>query len=135
MSCAVQVFASAFHSAAAMLWELLDAEAAAAQAAAQQGTAAAATSDQTMTDVQPSTGSAGGAGSSAAVAAAVAASSSPPAAAGSGPSASSLKHPRQVVEAVLVKMLAIYEQLANANMLLSVPQVCPGAAPLILLPC
>lgn len=83
-----------------------------------------------MTDVQPSTG---GAGSSAAVAAAVAASSSP--ATGSGPSASSLKHPRQVVEAVLVKMLAIYEQLANANMLLSVPQVCPGAAPLILLPC
>lgn len=105
-----------------MLWELLDAEAAAAQGAAQQGTAAAAISDQTMTDVQPSTGSAGGAGSSAAAAAAVAASSSP--AAGSGPSASSLKHPRQVVEAVLVKMLAIYEQLANANMLLSVPQVC-----------
>lgn len=39
------------------------------------------------------------------------------------PSASALKDPRQLIEAVLVKMLSIYEQLANANMLLSVPQV------------
>lgn len=110
----VQVFASAFHSAAAMLWELLDAEAAAK--AAQEG---AVTSDQTMTDAQPSPGAVTAGGSSAAGAGSQAAA----AASGSGPSASSLKDPRQVVEAVLVKMLAIYEQLANANMLLSVPQV------------
>jgi hypothetical protein len=98
-----------------MLWELLDAEAAAK--AAQEG--AAATGDQTMADAQPSSGATAEASTSAAAATAAAGS----AAAGSGPSASALKDPRQVVEAVLVKMLAIYEQLANANMLLSVPQV------------
>lgn len=64
-----------------------------------------------MTDAAPT--AEGEAGSSAVAA---------PAAAGA-PSASGLKDPRQLAEAVLVKMLAIYEQLANANMLLSVPQV------------
>jgi len=65
-----------------------------------------------MTDVQPSTGGAD-AGSSAAGVGAVA----------TAPTSNGLKDPRQLAEAVLVKMLCIYEQLANANMLLSVPQV------------
>jgi hypothetical protein len=75
-----------------------------------------------MTDAAPSTE--GEAGSSAAAA---------PAAAGAAgaPSASGLKDPRQLAEAVLVKMLAIYEQLANANMLLSVPQVWLGCQPFL----
>jgi hypothetical protein len=68
-----------------------------------------------MADVQPSTGGAAEAGSSSAAA-------GPSPAASSAPTASALKDPRQLIEAVLVKMLAIYEQLANANMLLSVPQ-------------
>lgn len=172
------MFASAFHSAAEWLWELLSAEAAAktAQEAAGAGelegcsepdmyassnatllhcsynssTTAkdvcrctqvncsptscwlssysyltvssrplplpTATGDQSMADAQPSTGGAAEAGSSSAAA-------GPSPAAGSAASASALKDPRQLIEAVLVKMLAIYEQLANANMLLSVPQV------------
>jgi hypothetical protein len=38
------------------------------------------------------------------------------------------KDPRTVMEAVLVKMLAIYEQLANSTVLLATPQVrhCAG---------
>lgn len=72
-----------------------------------------------MTDVQTSTGGAD-AGSSAAGVGAVA----------TAPTSSGLKDPRQLAEAVLVKMLSIYEQLANANMLLSVPQVRVHAGPI-----
>lgn len=73
-----------------------------------------------MTDVLPSP-AAGGEASSSTPAAPTAAT--PTAAAAAAPSASALKDPRQVAEAVLVKMLSIFEQLANANTLLSVPQV------------
>lgn len=38
-------------------------------------------------------------------------------------SGTGLKDPRHLAEAIIVKMLSIYEQLANANLLLSVPQV------------
>jgi hypothetical protein len=80
-----------------------------------------------MAEAQPSLGATLEASTSAAAATTAAGS----AAAGSCPSASALKDPRQVVEAVLVKMLAIYEQLANANMLLSVPQVGMTAGALV----
>lgn len=45
----------------------------------------------------------------------------PATAAASG--AAGTKDPKQVMEAVMVKLLAIYEQLANATILLSAPQV------------
>lgn len=45
------------------------------------------------------------------------------AAAMAGPGTAGTKDPKQIMEAVLVKMLAVYEQLANATVLLSAPQV------------
>lgn len=65
-----------------------------------------------MADAQPSTTTAFGvaATSGAAVAAAV-------------PTAAGTKDPRAVMETVLVKLLSIYEQLANSTVLLSTPQV------------
>lgn len=48
---------------------------------------------------------------------------SPPAAGAVMSGTAGTKDPKQIMEAVLVKMLAIFEQLANATVLLSAPQV------------
>jgi hypothetical protein len=72
--------------------------------------------DQAMVDAQPATSSSAAAGGEEAAAAAAAAG---PGAAGTA----GTKDPRTVMEAVLVKMLAIYEQLANSTVLLATPQV------------
>lgn len=76
-----------------------------------------------MSDVQASPSSSGAA---AAATGSPAAGAVQPAAApaATASSSSGLKDPKQALEAVLVKMLAVFEQLANANVLLSVPQVC-----------
>jgi hypothetical protein len=66
-----------------------------------------------MVDAQPASSSAAAGADEAAAAAAG------PAAAGTA----GTKDPRTVMEAVLVKMMAIYEQLANSTVLLATPQV------------
>lgn len=74
--------------------------------------------DQAMLDVQPSS-------STPAVRTeqqAAQGAAGPAATAGTAGTAGT-KDPKQILEAVLVKMLSIYEQLANATVLLSAPQV------------
>lgn len=106
------MLATAFHNAAELLWELIDAQQEASKAAHDTAAAAAGSGDQPMTDAAQSSSS------NAAEPAAAAAPAQPAA-----PALGGLKDPRQLMETVLVKMLAVYEQLANANVLLSVPQV------------